>query len=217
MKEKNIGIVGSGPVGQALANGFIRYNYNVMIGTRDRSKLQDWQDSHQDKGSTGSFEETCKFGEIIVFAVTGKIAEDLLRSLDDNYLNNKTIIDTTNPIDASEPENGVIRFFTRQNESLMERLQKIKTKANFVKAFNSVGSALMVNPEFKNNKPTMFICGNNENAKQEVASIIEMFGWETEDMGVAEAARAIESLCMLWCIPGFLKNDWQHAFKLLKK
>jgi len=62
----------------------------------------------------------------------------------------------------------------------------------------------------------MFICGNSEAAKTEVKRIVELFGWEVEDMGMAEAARAIEPLCMLWCIPGLTKNDWAHAFKLLK-
>jgi hypothetical protein len=74
----------------------------------------------------------------------------------------------------------------------------------------------MVNPEFGGIKPTMFICGNNTEAKQQVTKILDLFGWETEDMGSAAAARAIEPLCMLWCIPGFTKNQWNHAFKLLK-
>ena len=54
----------------------------------------------------------------------------------------------------------------------------------------------------------MFICGNDDDAKKTVAGILEQFGWEVADMGKAEAARAIEPLCMLWCIPGFLRNDW---------
>jgi predicted dinucleotide-binding enzyme len=82
-------------------------------------------------------------------------------------------------------------------------------------AFNSVGSALMVNPQFKDGKPTMFICGNNDQAKKKVIEILDEFGWETQDMGKAEAARAIEPLAMLWCIPGFANNQWNHAFKLL--
>jgi predicted dinucleotide-binding enzyme len=72
----------------------------------------------------------------------------------------------------------------------------------------------MVNPPME--KPSMFICGNNDEAKNAVKNILEQFGWETEDMGKAEAARAIEPLCMLWCIPGFLKGQWTHAFKLIK-
>ena len=82
---------------------------------------------------------------------------------------------------------------------------------------NSVGNACMVNPQFAGGKPTMFICGNDAAAKKVVSGILDQFGWETADMGLSEAARAIEPLCMLWCIPGFLRNDWTHAFKLLTK
>jgi len=84
-----------------------------------------------------------------------------------------------------------------------------------VKVFNSVGSPFMVNPQFKSGKPTMFICGNDDDARKTVTGIVDQFGWETADMGKAEAARAIEPLCMLWCIPGLLRNEWNHAFKLL--
>lgn len=99
----------------------------------------------------------------------------------------------------------------------MERLQKQFPEADFVKAYNSVGNAHMVDPQFGDVKPTMFICGNNDNAKKTVTEINTLFGWETEDCGKAEAARAIEPLCMLWCIPGFLGGGWNYAFKLLRK
>ena len=126
-------------------------------------------------------------------------------------------MDACNPIEDAAPENGVLRFFTGLNDSLMERLQRQFSSANFVKAFNSVGSVCMINPEFAGGKPTMFICGNNEEAKKQVSQIAGEFGWETADMGKVEAARAIEPLCMLWCIPGFIRNEWIHAFKLLVK
>jgi predicted dinucleotide-binding enzyme len=127
----------------------------------------------------------------------------------------KVIIDATNPIAEAPPTNGVLKYFTTLDDSLMERLQREFTGARFVKAFNSVGNASMVNPAFKGGKPTMFICGNDEAAKKTVTGILDAFGWETADMGAVEAARAIEPLCMLWCIPGFLRQDWVHAFKLL--
>ncbi len=110
----------------------------------------------------------------------------------------------------------MLKFFTDLDESLMECLQREFSDAHFVKAFNSVGNARMVNPQFAGGKPTMFICGNSQAAKQTVGAILDQFGWETADMGGVEAARAIEPLCMLWCIPGFLRNEWSHAFKLLK-
>jgi len=98
----------------------------------------------------------------------------------------------------------------------MEQLQNAFPESDFVKAFNSIGSAFMVDPSFES-KPTMFICGNNEKAKMEVTKILDLFGWESADFGKVESARAIEPLCMLWCIPGIAKNEWSHAFKLLTK
>ena len=127
----------------------------------------------------------------------------------------KVVLDTTNPIAEKAPVHGVVAFFTGPNDSLLERLQARVPKARFVKAFSSVGAGLMVNPNLSS-KPTMFICGNDNAAKELTRSILDAFGWETEDAGMAEAARAIEPLCMLWCIPGFLRNDWAHALKVLR-
>ena len=216
MANIKVGILGSGPVGQTLASGFAKNGYDVMIGTRNKDKLNDWKKTSNYSGKIASFQETAEFGDIIVLAVTGRIAVDFIKSLKRESLTKKTIIDTTNPIDESAPVNGVLNYFTEQNQSLMEQLQKAVPDANFVKAFNSIGSAFMVNPDFKGNKPSMFICGNNDKAKQEVKKILEKFGWEAEDMGFAEASRPIEDLCRLWCIPGLLKNQWTHAFKFLK-
>jgi predicted dinucleotide-binding enzyme len=130
-------------------------------------------------------------------------------------LKGKTVLDATNPIADAPPTNGVLSFFTDLNHSLMEQPQTAFPDARLVKAFSCVGSALMVDPSLES-KPTMFICGNNELSKTEAKHILVQFGWEVEDMGSAEAARAIEPLCILWCIPGFRENQWAHAFKLLK-
>ncbi|MEP7167954.1 MAG: NAD(P)-binding domain-containing protein [Bacteroidota bacterium] len=216
MQMKKIGIIGSGPVAKALGNGFIKHGYQVMLGTRDSAKLQDWKIKAGDNASVGNVHDTAKFGEIIVLAVKGAAAEEAIKQTDIINLSGKTVIDTTNPIADAPPVNGVIKFFTDLNNSLMEQLQKAAPAANFVKAFNSVGNPLMVDPKLPGGKPTMFICGNNDEAKKEVSEILDLFGWEIEDMGKAEAARAIEPLCILWCIRGFLENDWMHAFKLMK-
>lgn len=211
---KKIGILGSGTVGQVLATGFLKHGYEVMIGTRDASKLNEWK--MKNNGVVGSFEEAAKFGDIVVLAVKGTAATDAIKLTGPANMKGKTIIDTTNPIANEPPENGVIRYFTGANQSLMEMLQQQFPEMNFVKCFNSIGSAFMVNPAFAGGKPTMFICGNSDEAKKEVTTILDQFGWETDDMGKAEAARPIESLCILWCIPGFLKNDWAHAFKMMR-
>lgn len=214
---KKIGILGSGVVGQTLADGFIKYGYEVMIGTRTVSKLNEWKTKAGKNGHVGSFDEAAAFGEIIVLATKGTAAKDALKLVNASNLKGKPVIDTTNPIADLPPENGVIKFFTSLDRSLMEQLQYEFPEAHFVKAFSNIGSAFMVNPDFGNIRPTMFICGNHENSKKIVSNILDKFGFDIADMGGVESARAIEPLCILWCIPGMLRNEWAHAFKLLKK
>jgi len=209
-----VGIIGSGNVAKSLAAGFMEHGHVVMLGTRNPSKLEDW-DWKNRGGIVGNIADTARFGEILVLAVKGSAGEEAVRAAGITNLAGKTVIDATNPIADSAPSNGVLHFFTSLEESLLERLQRAVPAAHFVKAFNSVGHNAMVQPKFKGGKPTMFICGNDDAAKKAVMGILDQFGWETADMGKAEAARAIEPLCMLWCIPGFLRNDWNHAFKLL--
>ena len=210
-----IGILGSGTVGQTLASGFLKHGYDVLIGTRSKDNLSEWASKNK-KGKTGSFAEAAAFGNTIVLAIKGAAAKEALQMAGAKSLKGKTIIDATNPIAEAAPVNGVLKFFTSLDNSLMEQLQAAFPDSHFVKAFNSIGSAFMVNPNF-GTKPTMLICGNDEKAKKEVGKILDQFGFEVEDMGKVEAARAIEPLCILWCIPGFLRNDWAHAFKMLKK
>ena len=209
-----VGILGSGDVAKALAGGFLKHGHEVMLGTRGHAKLAEWAKENP-SAHVGNFAETAKFGDLVVLAVKGTVAADAVRAAGAANLAAKTVIDATNPIADAPPVNGVLKFFTNLDDSLMERLQREFPNAHFVKAFNSVGNPLMVNPQFKGGKPTMFICGNDETAKRTVRTILDQFGWETADMGKVEAARAIEPLCMLWLIPGFLRNEWSHAFKLL--
>ncbi len=217
MAITKVGVVGSGVVGQTLADGFLKHGYEVMRGTRDPAKLAAWKKTAGAKASVGTFAETARFGQLVVLAVKGSAAEAAVKLCGVESLAGKTVIDTANPIADAPPVNGVLSFFTGLDESLMERLQKLAPAAHFVKAFSCVGSQGMVNPDFSGVRPTMFICGNDSGARQEVEAVLTQFGWETEDMGEAEAARAIEPLCMLWCIPGFRQNRWTHAFKLLRR
>lgn len=210
-----VGILGSGDVAKALGGGFLKHGHEVMLGTREPAKLASWK-AENSKANLGSFADAAKFGETLVLAVKGTVAAEVLRSAGAASLSGKVVIDATNPIADAAPTNGVLHFFTGPGESLMEALQREFGSAKFVKAFSSVGSGAMVNPQFQGGPPTMFICGNDEAAKATVAKLLEQFGWEASDMGPAEAARAIEPLCILWCIPGFLRNDWHHAFKLLR-
>lgn len=209
-----IGILGSGEVAKALAGGLRGVGHEVKMGTREPGKLADLL--AKNPGVTaGSSADAAAFGELIVLAVKGSASSAALRAAGAPNLAGKPVVDATNPIADAPPDHGVLKFFTTLEDSLMERLQREFPAAHFVKAFNSVGSALMVRPQLKGGKPTMFLCGNDASAKKTVVGLLDQLGWESADMGSVEAARAIEPLCILWCIPGFLRQDWAHAFKLL--
>ncbi|HEY4119094.1 MAG TPA: NAD(P)-binding domain-containing protein [Byssovorax sp.] len=213
---KKIGVLGSGQVGQVLSDGFLKHGHEVMRGSRDPSKLADWKKGAGERARTGTFEETAAFGELVVLAVKGSAAEECVAACG-AALDGKPVLDATNPIADAPPVNGVLRYFTDQNDSLMERLQRRAPHAHFVKAFSSVGSALFIDPALAGGvRPSMFICGDDDGAKAAAKALLAEVGWDTEDMGKAEAARAIEPLCMLWCISGFVSNDWTHAFKVLR-
>lgn len=212
---KKVGVLGSGNVARELAKGFLKNGYPVTMGTRHPENLQEFKNSEAPHVEIAGFRDAAAFGELIVLAVKGTAAKEVLNMAGAKNLAGKTIMDAANPIADKAPENGVMHFFTDLDTSLMEQLQEAFPEAKFVKAYNSVGAAFMVDPPFES-RPTMFICGNDENAKKEAGEIIRLFGWDVFDMGSAVAARAIEPLCILWCIPGIKDNSWTHAFKLLK-
>jgi predicted dinucleotide-binding enzyme len=210
-----IGILGSGAVAQALGAGFLKHGHQVLLGSGTPAKLADWAAQHPG-ARVGSFADAAGFGDIVVLAVKGLAAADAVRAAGPQRLAGKTVIDTTNPIADAAPVAGVLRFFTGPDESLHERLQREFTQVKFVKAFNSVGSGLMVDPALPGGPPTMFVCGDDADARRAVAALVGELGWDVADMGAAIAARAIEPLCMLWCIPGLQRNEWTHAFRLLR-
>lgn len=209
-----IGVLGSGVVARTLAGGLQGVGHSVKMGTRDPGKLAGFL-AESPGVTAGSFADAAAFGELIVLAVKGSASSAALHAAGAPNLAGKPVVDATNPIADAPPDHGVLKFFTTLEASLMERLQREFPAAHFVKAFNSVGSDLMVRPQLKGGKPTMFLCGNDAAAKKTVVGILDQLGWESADMGSVQAARAIEPLCILWCIPGFLRQEWTHAFKLL--
>jgi len=159
-----IGVIGSGQVGQTLAQGLKKHGYETRIASRSPEKLAGFSASSGIEAGTPA--DVAAWAEAVVLAVKGDAAEAALREAGAANVNGKLVIDTTNPIAHEPPEDGVLRYFTSPNDSLMERLQAAFPDAKLVKAFNSVGSPLMVNPVFPGGaKPTMFYCGNDAGAK----------------------------------------------------
>jgi len=207
-----IGILGSGNVGQTLAKGFKSVGHDVTIGSREGNKLAAFSTETGIKEAT--FKDVVAGADIVVLAFKGSVAEEIIKGLAE-ALAGKLVLDATNPI-SGDAKDGIVPYFTAANESLIQRLQKLAPKAKIVKCFNSVGAHLMIKPALKGGTPAMFICGDDADAKVTTARLLDQVGWHAEDVGTSAAGHAVEALCQLWCAPGFMKNDWAHAFAMLR-
>jgi 8-hydroxy-5-deazaflavin:NADPH oxidoreductase len=207
-----IGILGSGEVAQALASGFLARGDLVMLGTRDASKLVDWQKSNS-AAHVGSFKDAAAFGELVVFATLGSAYESVIETAGKESFDGKIVIDATNPLrfDESGPHLSV-----GFSDSLGEQMARALPDAHVVKAFNTVGSPYMVHPQFTGGPPSMFIAGSDANAKATVMGILRDFGWDVVDLGGIESSRYLEPICMAWVVYGINTGSWHHAFKLLR-
>ena len=221
-----VGIIGSGDVGRRLADGLLDLGHQVKIGTRDTSKKEiiEWIDKHKKGGdkesenaSVGDFADAASFGDgLIVLCTSWNGTSNAIRMANPSNMTGKVVIDTINPLDFTQ---GLPpRMAVGVTDSAGETNQRLLPGSKVVKAFNIVGNPHMVHPDFPGGPPTMFICGNDEQAKKMVTeSILTPFGWETIDIGGIEGARLLEPLAMLWITHYFRTGTGDHAFKLLKK
>ena len=209
-----VGVLGSGNVGRSLATGFLSLGHQVKIGSRNPVKVSDWVAENGPNASAGTFVEAAAFGELIVFAVLGSAAEEVIRMADPANFAGKTVIDTTNALAPSA--GGMPTLFVGHTDSLGERIQRALPQGRVVKAFNIVGYALMVHPQLPCGPPDMFICGYDADAKQGVTEILQAFGWSVIDIGPMEGARYLEPLAMVWILSAYPTQSWNQAFKLLR-
>lgn len=212
-----IGILGTGEVGRALANGFLALGHEVRMGSRtaDNENALNWAKEAQAGASTGTFEDAAAFGAVVVLATLGSANESAIAQAGAENLKNKILIDVTNPLDFS---GGMPpKLALGHTDSGGEQVQRLAPEAHVVKAFNSVGNAHFFKPDFPGGPPDMFICGNDEGAKQKVTGLVREFGWESIDLGDIEMSRHLEPLCIVWVVHGIRTQSWNHAFKLLRK
>jgi predicted dinucleotide-binding enzyme len=214
MAKMKVGVLGSGDVGRVLATGFMSLGHDVKIGSRDPGKLREWLESTGGRVTGGTFEQAAKFGDLIVMATLGTGTESAIQLAGPDNFAGKIVIDATNPLDFS---GGMPpKLFVGHTDSLGEMVQRWLPKAKVVKAYNTVGNALMVNPNIAGGPPTMFICGNDDDAKKLVSQVCDAFGWQTADIGGIEGARYLEPMCVVWVLYGARTGRWMHAFKLLQ-
>jgi predicted dinucleotide-binding enzyme len=211
-----VGILGTGEVGRALGRAFVALGHDVTMGAREagNAKAVAWAKETGPKASAGTFADAVAFGEIVVLATLGAANESAVRMAGLSAFMGKTVIDTTNPLDFST---GAPRLSVGFSDSGGEQVQRLLPDAHVVKAFNTVGNAHMFRPQFPGGPPDMFICGNDAGAKTKVSTLLHDFGWDVVDIGGIEGSRHLEPMCIVWVLHGLRTNNWNHAFKLLRK
>jgi predicted dinucleotide-binding enzyme len=149
---------------------------------------------------------------MVFLAVLGSAAVEVASALA-TEIEAKVVVDTTNPLDFSA---GSPTLFVGHTDSLGERVQRALPTARVVKAYNTVGNALMVDPQLPGGPPTMLIAGDSEDAKTAVGDLLEATGWDVADLGGIEASRYLEPLCLAWVSLASRTANWNQAFKLLR-
>lgn len=216
LTHKQVGVLGSGEVGQRLAAGLATRGHSVVIGSRNPGKpeLHEWLSTHGAGVEPGTFAEAAAHGELLVLAVLGDAAEEAIAEADHGNFSGKVVIDTMNPLDFSggfPPKLSITG-----EDSLGERVQRALPDAKVVKAFNTIGSPYFVDPSFSEGQPTMLIAGDDEDAKRTVGDVLADFGWaDVVDLGGIEGSRELEAICIAWVKIGGRRGAWDHGFKLL--
>ena len=164
---------------------------------------------------SGASRDASSFGDIVVLATLGVANESAIAMAGPESFRGKVLIDTTNPLDFS---GGMPpKLAVSGNDSGGEQVQRLVPGAQVVKAFNTVGNAVMFRPDFPGGRPDMFICGNQDEAKNKVGTILNDFGWGVVDVGGIESSRYLEAMCMVWVLSAMRGGHWNQAFKLLRK
>lgn len=212
-----IGIIGSGDVALSLAAGLLAAGYEVMVGTRDQNKksLQEWNKSQGNKALLGSTTQAAAHGEIAILAIAWHAADDVL-TLVRPELAGKIVIDVTNPLVFSEDEAPTLAV--GHTISGGEIVQQSLPDSHVVKTLNFISHANMVKPDYGEGMPIMFVCGNNDSAKQQVRELLNDLGWQDIlNLGPIEKSRLLEPLSLLWIEYGANRETWNHAFSVLEK
>jgi predicted dinucleotide-binding enzyme len=196
---KNIAILGTGMVGDAIGTKLISLGHKVMMGSRtaDNEKAVEWALKNGNKASHGTFADAAAFGEIIFNCTKGQVSLEALQLAGRENLQGKILCDVANPLDFSK---GMPPSLTVCNtDSLGELIQRQFTEVKVVKTLNTMNCHLMVNPGLLKDTGNVFLCGNNAESKAEVDSLLRSFGWQKIiDLGDISASRGTEQILPIW-------------------
>ena len=205
-----IGVLGSGNVGQALAKGLVAEGHEVYLATRaPKGDKADELTDAVPEATICDFATAAEAGELLILCTPWSAAQEAITLAGADHFVGKVVIDTNNIIDQ---HNGVM-VYGGTGVSAAEQIQTWLPKSKVVKAFNTVGAALMYKPPF-DTSPTMFIAGDDADAKAQAAEFAKAFGWEVLDTGGLAGARELEALAIVW-IRNARATGQSHAFKML--
>ena len=216
LAETRVGVLGTGEVGRRLASGFRGRGHEVTIGSRDPEKpeLREWLSTEGAGIQAGTFADAAARSELLVLAVLGDAAEEVIADAGRESFAGKVVIDAMNPLDFSG--GFPTKLSISGADSLGERVQRALPDAKIVKAFNIIGNQYFVDPKFSEGQPTMLIAGDDADAKRTVTDLLADFGWsDIVDIGGIDGSRELEAICIAWVKIGGVRGAWDHGFKLL--
>ena len=194
-----IGMLGTGMVGETLGTKLVQLGHQVKMGSRtaQNESAAKWAAKNGANASTGTFADAAAFGDISFLCLKGDVELDVVRSVGPGPFGSKIVVDVSNPLDFSRGMPASLSICN--TNSLGEEVQKALPSAKVVKALNIVNCEVMVEPGKAGAQPTMFICGNDADAKGKVTAILKSFGWtDIIDLGDVTKSRATEMLLPIW-------------------
>lgn len=224
-----IGILGTGIVGQTLGLKFVQLGHSVMLGTRDpfnldepkgrgpsARTLRDWLGETGTGASIGTFRDAATHGELVINALRGAVSLEVLRVVGEEHLNGKVLMDLSNPIDISR--GFPLTLFVKDTDSLGEILQRAFPNLRVVKTLNTMTAAVMVNPRLiGNGDHTVFLSGNDTKAKAQVTELLRDLGWhDILDLGDISTARGTEMMLAIGHAVARALSPAECAFKVVR-
>lgn len=203
-------MIGTGNVGRTLAAGLAGAGHEVTLGGRepDRPELAVW--AAETGIDVAAVSDAAGAGEVVVLATAWDGAENALGMAGDG-VNGKVLIDVTNPLVFTDQ----LGLAIGHDDSGGEQVQRWAPGARVVKAFNTVGYELMVRPDLADGPGTMFIAGDDAEAKTLTVALADDLGWAVHDCGDLRAARWTEPLAMIWIDHALRTGSRGHAFRLI--
>jgi predicted dinucleotide-binding enzyme len=216
---QRIGVLGTGMVGNTIASRLIELDYEVKMGSRiaGNDKAKAWADSNGPKASQGTFSDAARFGDLIFNCTKGEHTLDVLQTVEAKNMSGKILIDVSVPLDFSKGSPPTLIPALTNTNSLGEEIQRRYPKTLVVKTLNIVNCEVMVDPSKCGGNASMFIAGNDSEAKKEVEKILQKFGWkDIIDLGEIKHSRSTEMMLPIWLSVYMTNKNSHFGFKIVK-